>query len=431
MLVTDSINGNYQASYQYDNTGNRTYSTIDGISTAYSYDANDRLIQQGGTTYGYDANGNTLTETLDGQTTQYSYDLKNQLVSVDRGGVITTYTYNANGIRTGKTEGAITTAYMVDENRDYAQVLQESDATRTITYTYGDDLVAQEKGGTTSYFHYDGLGSTRALTDASGNATDTYNYDAFGIEFNSTGTTENSYRFTGEQYDASLSQYYLRARYYDQGVGRFTQMDTWEGDGFDPVTLHKYLYANRMGVDPVNVVDFSGKFGLSSIGATLRVNGILSTSASAVGRSAIGRVLTGSGKEAFGIIGEEIIGFAKEALFNILTQELAGPGFKNAGAKGTAAHLEFQRFIESINEKYKKYGYTIHAEIFRDKDTNKEVKKRAKGSFGIDVEVRNSKDKTVLAFDLKTGRGTTKKKNRKLQGVFGTAIIEVFVSKKK
>ncbi len=49
--------------------------------------------------------------------------------------------------------------------------------------------------------------------------------------------------------------YYLRARYYDQGIGRFTQMDTWMGRNHDPVSLHKYLYA---GNDPVLMIDPSG-----------------------------------------------------------------------------------------------------------------------------------------------------------------------------
>jgi RHS repeat-associated protein len=78
---------------------------------------------------------------------------------------------------------------------------------------------------------------------------------AFGEMLNESGTTENSYRYTGEQFDSNLNQYYLRARYYNQGVGRFTQMDTWMGNDGDPITLHKYLYAN---VDPVNGSDPSG-----------------------------------------------------------------------------------------------------------------------------------------------------------------------------
>ena len=92
-------------------------------------------------------------------------------------------------------------------------------------------------------------------------------YTAFGDLLQQTGTTENAYRFTGEWYDAGLDQYYLRARYYDQGVGRFTQQDTWMGRDSDPITLHKYLYANG---DGVNHTDPSGHFiSLGSIGSHL------------------------------------------------------------------------------------------------------------------------------------------------------------------
>jgi len=74
----------------------------------------------------------------------------------------------------------------------------------------------------------------------------------------------------------ALGQYYLRARYYDQNVGRFTQMDTWSGNNSDPITLHKYLYGNA---DPVNVVDPSGNIGLGSFGVSSSIRGILATSA--------------------------------------------------------------------------------------------------------------------------------------------------------
>jgi hypothetical protein len=47
----------------------------------------------------------------------------------------------------------------------------------------------------------------------------------------------------------------LRARYYNQNTGGFTQMDTYAGNSQDPVTLHKYVYANG---NPVSFVDPSG-----------------------------------------------------------------------------------------------------------------------------------------------------------------------------
>ncbi len=432
--IVDSLNGDHTASYQYDKVGNRTFSTINGVSTAYTYDANDRLTQAGGEIYTYDAMGNTLTKSMDADLTTYTYNAKQQLTTAEitQGGTTTnaSYQYNIDGIRNQKTDNGTVTHFLIDTNQQYAQVVAESDATQQIQveYLFGDDLLSQKRNNSVFHYHYDGLGSTRLLSDTSGIVTDNYYYDAFGSLLAQFGSTENAYLYTGEQFDSTLDQYYLRARYYNQATGRFTQMDTWMGRNFDPVTLHKYLYAN---VDPVNMIDPTGNISLAGIGASLRINAERAVSATAAGKAIISRALTGAGKEAFGIIGEEIIALAKEALLNVLIQELAGPGFKNAGAKGTAAHKEFERLIENINEKYKKYGYTIHAEIFRDSSSKAEVRRRAKGSVGIDVEIRDRTGKAVLAFDLKTGRGTSRKKNRKLQAVFNADIIEIFVSKKK
>lgn len=288
----DRAGADYTADYEYDWTGNRLYETVDGVQTAYLYDTNDRLQQTGGTVYSHDNNGNTRTETLDGVTTVYTYNGKNQMVSVDKGGEITAYHYNPNGIRDRKTEGGTTTHFIVDENRDYAQVLEEVvGGTAQVSYSYGHDLISQNRAGATSFYHYDGLGSTRALSNASGSLTDTYDYEAFGEVLSKTGTTENRYLFTGEQFDGSLNQYYLRARYYDQGVGRFTQMDTWAGRNFDPITLHKYVYGNA---DPVNYVDPTGNFGLGSFGASFNIQFSLASSASStIGTSAVGKVLAG------------------------------------------------------------------------------------------------------------------------------------------
>jgi RHS repeat-associated protein len=149
-------------------------------------------------------------------------------------------------------------------NRAYAQVVKETNATTgNITdYLYGDDLIKQTRAANDSYYLYDGLGSTRALTDATGSIINTYNYEAFGDVLNQTGTTQNNYLFTGEQYDAALDMTYLRARYYDHGSDRFTQQDTYPGIINDPVSLHKYLYAN---IDPVNNIDPTGKFSIGSL----------------------------------------------------------------------------------------------------------------------------------------------------------------------
>ncbi len=125
------------------------------------------------------------------------------------------------------------------------------------TYTYGRNLISQTQVGsaTTSFYGDNGLGSVRLLTDASGTKTDSYDYDAFGNLLASTGTTANNYRFAGEQNDPSLGLYYLRARYYNAGVGRFWTRDTAEINPDDPREINRYAYTAD---NPVNAVDPNG-----------------------------------------------------------------------------------------------------------------------------------------------------------------------------
>ncbi len=297
--ITDAVNGNYSASYEYDWVGNRSYSTIDGVQTSYLYDTNDRLKSQGGTSYSYDANGNLKSETLDGNIRSYVYDDRNKLNTLlDNSIEIASYSYNHNGIRIGSTEGATSTSFVVDENRDYAQVLQELESgTTTVDYSYGLDLISQSRGAETRFYQYDGLGSTRQLSDSTGTITDSYDYEAFGEGLNQTGTTENDYRFTGEQYDQGLGQYYLRARYYDPHTARFTQMDSWMGNNSDPQSLHKYLYAET---DPVNNIDPTGKFSLGEGIGVIRTIGILARTSA--GRSFLFQAARSSATSRAGLL---------------------------------------------------------------------------------------------------------------------------------
>lgn len=51
-----------------------------------------------------------------------------------------------------------------------------------------------------------------------------YTYQAFGITEGHE-NTQNKYRFTSEQFDESLDKYYVRDRYYNPEVARFTRQD--------------------------------------------------------------------------------------------------------------------------------------------------------------------------------------------------------------
>jgi RHS repeat-associated protein len=240
--------------YSDDAVGNRLTrsSTVAAIPpSSATYDTNDRISSDT-----FDNNGNTLT----GGTNSYSYDFRDELTSANGGAV--TMVYDGDGNRVAKTVGGVTTGYLIDDNNPtgYAQVVEElTGGAVQRRYTHGRSRIGQTQlissAWVTSYYGYDGGGSVRQLFDNTGAVTDSYVYDAFGNTVASTGTTPNAYLYRGEQYDASLQLYYLRARWMNPQSGRFITADTYEGEDEEPASLHKYLYA---GADAVNRVDPSG-----------------------------------------------------------------------------------------------------------------------------------------------------------------------------
>lgn len=168
---------------------------------------------------------------------------------------------------------------MFDVGGSLTYVLAEMDydGTEKCFYTRGADLVSQERDGKKSYYVYDGHGSVRALFNEEGKVTDRYTYDAFGNLISSVGSTKNDFLFAGEQFDPVTGLYYLRARYMNPSVGTFISMDSYDGSIDDPVSLHKYLYANA---NPVSNSDPSGYNTLAetetSMGIIGQLNGIIS-----------------------------------------------------------------------------------------------------------------------------------------------------------
>ena len=211
--------------------------------------------------YTYDNAGNLIKKQSTAETTEYAYNLDGKLSSVKKieGSIVTneSYSYNAFGTRIKKVTNGEEERYLVDEYTSYSRVLEEKNKNNnlTATYTYGHDLISQNRATSVSFYNRDGLGSTTSLTNASQTVTDTYSYDAFGNLINNTGTTKNNYLFAGEEKDNTTGYYYLRARYMDTTTGRFISMDSYLGSVDDPVSLHKYLYANA---NPVNYIDPSG-----------------------------------------------------------------------------------------------------------------------------------------------------------------------------
>ena len=269
-LTSETINGTPStalASYNYDPVGNRQ-SRGGSLLTpqTFNFDVNDHL-----NTDTYDANGNTLFGAGFGQSQADQYDFENHLTVRHTPTSTITIKYDGDGNRVSKTittaTNTVTTCYQVDELNPsgYAQVVEEytsvnsQQPTINCVYTYGHTLISQRRldGAlwTTSFYGYDGHNNVRYLTDANGTVADTYDYDAFGNLTAASGSTVNCYLFTGEQLDVDLGLYYLRARYHNPDTGRFWNTDSFEGNGSDPASLHKYTYCQN---NPLNGFDPSG-----------------------------------------------------------------------------------------------------------------------------------------------------------------------------
>ena len=246
------------------------YNQTRAVSTDYTYNSRNQLAEEETkgrkTRYHYDANGNLLKKSGAAAEESYKYDVYNRLVSCqsDREGKKETYTYDAEGVRRSKTTSQgkeeKETLFISDTSGELSRTLAESDGKGELlaTYGWGNTLVSQTREGKTSTYLYDGQGNVRGLLDEKGSLTDTYAYNAYGELTAKTGETENHFLYTGEYYDGVSGLYYLRARYMNPETGTFTSMDTWQGNLYEPVTLHKYLYANA---NPVKYKDPSGNMG--------------------------------------------------------------------------------------------------------------------------------------------------------------------------
>jgi RHS repeat-associated protein len=117
-------------------------------------------------------------------------------------------------------------------------------------YIWGYGLAGLGYQGKLYGVHRDEQLSTGWITGGEGGLENAYEYDAFGVLLGSYGKVPGQFLYGGQQYDAEMEQYYLRARYYKPMIGRFMQEDTYRGDG-----LNLYAYCAN---NPVMYYDPSG-----------------------------------------------------------------------------------------------------------------------------------------------------------------------------
>jgi RHS repeat-associated protein len=326
---------------------------VNGTATTYTYDANDRLLNEkvGGVVtvaYTYDDNGSTLTKTENGGVTTYVWNDEKRLIQATVGGTVVDYRYNDAGIRVSSKQGGVETRYLLDEGMT-ANVWEEygPDGAVQGSYSYGYDLITQTQAGQTSYYLVDGLGSTRLLMDGQGLVLNSYGYEAFGETVSQSGTTSNKYQYAGEQLDGTLGDYYLRQRFYDTSSGRFGRMDNYEGSIENPETLQKYIYANS---SPANYIDPTGLFSMIEFSAAESIRNILAGIQIDNGRRLLVATLNGGDYQTTELLKELAIGVAVILLPVALPLAARGMSSAVAGLANLQRKIDARTLANSVEE---------------------------------------------------------------------------------
>lgn len=275
--------------YTYDLVGNRLTQTRTGTAgddtTRYDYDDADQLtketVKSGGSTrevhYDYDLNGNQTRAGTD----RFEYHLDHTLAKATVAGQTTTYRYDATGLRLGAVTGtgseAVTQRWSWDVSGTLPQIALDTltdSAGRTIEkrgFTYGPDdepLALLDPGTGAHPYTHDWLGGVANMLTPNGQPQIGYDYDPYGNP--RTGPTlggggggppgagfqagdaadaapRNPLRYTGAYQDSSTGDgnYYLRARNYNPGTGRFTSTDPMP-TGDSAVSAYAYADNNPM-----------------------------------------------------------------------------------------------------------------------------------------------------------------------------------------
>ena len=275
--------------------------TQNNVTTTYTYDANNRLWKEMvsgiATTYAYDANGNMISALKGGNAAgAYTYNLfGNQVSFTADDSVFTYYTYRPDGLR-----------HSIDDKVhiwDGANIVADVVGNDVVVYIRGINLIYADDGSRT-YYHFNAHGDVVVLTNANGNKTKSYSYNAFGVEYNEATLDDNPFRYCGEYYDKETQTIYLRARYYNPSQGRFTQEDPIR-DGYN-----WYAYCSNnpiMFVDPYGLAPNWSKLANSLLTITvgvLSLAAVVSTGGAATPIVALGLAATataGVGCVVFGV----------------------------------------------------------------------------------------------------------------------------------
>ncbi|MBN2685220.1 MAG: DUF4225 domain-containing protein [Pontiellaceae bacterium] len=297
----------------------------------------ERIQSGGGWTdaaYGYNANGCLTNILANGvETKKFGYNYDNMLTSVDSSAGSIRYLYDALGARVGRIVGSVSHYFVTDQGDALKRPLAETDAAGNIIRFYvwnGSQLLCHiEANGTVRYYHSDELGSTLALTDATGNVTDQFAYIPYGYATH-TGSTQTPFQWLGGYgvyYDSDTELHLTLHRAYSSTMKRFIHPDPLGIDG----GVNVYAMANLNPLFFVDPYGLSGwdwlSNGLSFVGGALQTAAgfTIATTTSWTGIGAVaGTALMVNGAISMGAAGKNMYDLAHGEEASLNSSGLAG-----------------------------------------------------------------------------------------------------------
>jgi len=393
--------------YQYDSRNRLTSHSVNGIMEDYAYDNAGNLLKDGKNQYNYDAfNRTSRVETFDGN------------IQINR--------YDAEGLRHELEE----TGNLVQFIFRGTEIVAEESKEEIRRYIRSDILLASDAESARTYYHYasDELGSITHVT-VKEEVLNRYEYDAWGNVTECQEKVENQFKFNGQQFDPVSQQYYLRARYYNPVIGRFTQEDAYRGDG-----LNLYAYCDN---NPVYYVDPSGNAcepGKDRIGESADASKNTTKTptkldkkptfnaqqqseydaARARGAGAAEAYYIATGKNPLNQTGSDYMASREQQKIMDYYQKSATSNYNKRKGTGTAQQVGSWTHADVANDinnnftpnniKYLPYIKRINIE--QNYLDGRTIDNNAKNSSRVDIAIENKVNSNILVGDIKTGKAT-------------------------
>lgn len=432
----------YSEELFYDKAGNRIKRLANGIEEQYEYDERNRLMKQSFVNpinqnvqkvkeFSYDAQGNLLT---DGEK-KFTYDTFNRAVKTKTADAnIQVNRYDAENLR-----------YEVEENGKLVQflfqnreVVAEKTVDQVVRYVRDEyTIVASDCENARTYYHYasDELGSTTHVINGENEVVNRYLYDAFGNTVECEEQVANRFRFCGQQWDTTTGQYYLRARYYNPVIGRFTQEDTYRGDGLN---LYAYCHGNPVGYgDPSGNMtrvqcrkyNLAREKGKDVVEAYSEATGYMSNSESEVykdlrskGMGAAEAYNVATGKHAVNKAGRNYLAQSETKRILDHYADYTTKAYKTDKKHNpkSRAHETGSRVHKSVaddillnkNRMLADSPYLSNIQIEQSYLGGKTQQSNVKGSRRMDIIITNKVNTNVVVGDIKTGKAKYRNKQR-------------------